>query len=233
MLVLHGFTGCPQSVRPLAEAFAAAGFAVELPLLPGHGTTVEDMMTTGWSDWSQAADTAYEKLASRCDKVVIAGLSMGGGLTAWLATRHAEIAGIVCVNPMVRLATEIADLARGMLEEGEDRIDSIGGDIADPDGHEVAYGHTPLAPLISFGEGIAQLREELGRISCPLLLLTSPDDHVVPPSNSDELAAAVRGPVERVSLDRSYHVATLDYDRDVILAEAVAFAKRSTQTFGK
>src|SRR5262249_42976534 len=102
VLVLHGFTGNPQSMRPLAEAFAAAGFAVDLPLLPGHGTAVEDMVPTRWADWSGAADKAYSDLAARSDKVVVAGLSMGGTLTAWLAARHPEIAGIVLVNALVQ-----------------------------------------------------------------------------------------------------------------------------------
>src|SRR3954454_1847759 len=97
-LVLHGFTGNPQSMRGLAEAFARAGFAVELPRLPGHGTTIDDMMTTTWEDWSAAAEAAFVDLASRVDKIVVAGLSMGGGLTLWLAARHPDVAGIVLVN---------------------------------------------------------------------------------------------------------------------------------------
>ena len=100
-LVVHGFTGCPQSMRGLAQAFAAAGFATELPLLPGHGTSVDDMLATRWADWSGAAESAYDELAARCDRVVVAGLSMGGTITAWLATRHPEIAGLVLVNPAV------------------------------------------------------------------------------------------------------------------------------------
>ena len=81
-LVVHGFTGCPQSMRGLAQAFAAAGFATELPLLPGHGTSVDDMLATRWADWSGAAEAAYENLAARCDRIVVAGLSMGGTITA-------------------------------------------------------------------------------------------------------------------------------------------------------
>jgi hypothetical protein len=72
-LYLHGFAGNPTSMRPVAEAFAAAGFAVELPRLPGHGTTVEDMITTGWEDWTGEAEAAYQRLAARCDQVVVAG----------------------------------------------------------------------------------------------------------------------------------------------------------------
>jgi carboxylesterase len=227
-LVLHGFTGCPQSVRPLALAFADAGFAVQLPLLPGHGTTVDDMMTTTWADWTAATEEAYDKLAARCHRIVVAGLSMGAALALWLSSRQPEIAGLICINPLVRMPQEVIDLAGQLLETGEDRIPAIGGDIADPDGHEVAYRETPLEALLSLGAGIDELRPELGKISCPVLLMTSPQDHVVRPVNSDELATSVGGPLERVSLDRSYHVATLDYDRELIRAQAVTFAQRVT-----
>jgi carboxylesterase len=227
-LVLHGFTGCPQSVRPLAEGFAAAGFAVEMPLLPGHGTTVDDLILTGWPDWAAAAEQAYERLAARVERVVVAGLSAGGTLTAWLAVHHPEVAGIVCVNPLVGVDENLLSAVQGMLDEGTDRIDAIGGDIADPEGHEVGYDATPLGPLLSLAEGAAAVRDELGRITCPALVLTSAEDHVVPPSNSDVLAAGLGGPVERVRLERSYHVATLDHDRDLIVERAVEFARRVT-----
>lgn len=228
VLVLHGFTGCPQSMRPLAEAFAVAGYTVELPLLPGHGTTVDDMITTGWADWSAAAETAYDDLAARCERVVVAGLSMGGTLTVWLATRHPEIAGIVCVNPAIRVPDEMADLIRQTLDGGVDRFPGLGGDVADPEALESAYSETPLAPLLSLADATTALRDDLGKIACPLLLLTAPQDHTVQPADSDELASGVAGDVERISLDRSYHVATIDYDKDLINREAVAFANRVT-----
>src|SRR5271154_1300134 len=94
-LVVHGFTGSPQSMRGLAEALAAAGHAVELPRLPGHGTAIEDMLTTGWEDWTATVQAAYRELAARCDQVVVAGLSMGGTLAIWLALQQPEIAGLV------------------------------------------------------------------------------------------------------------------------------------------
>jgi len=228
VLVVHGFTGAPQSMRGLAEAFAAAGFTVDLPLLPGHGTSVDDMITTTWADWSGAAEAAYEALAARTSKVVVAGLSMGGALTAWLAARHPEVAGIVCINPVVVRDQNVVDFATGALAEGTDRIPAIGNDVADPAGAEKAYDATPLAPLVSLQEGVGELEPVLGDVTCPLLLMTSPQDHVVPPSNSDALAVAVAGPVERLSLERSYHVATLDYDRDLIAEHAVAFARKVT-----
>ncbi len=228
-LCLHGFTGNPTSMRPVAQAFAAAGFAVELPLLPGHGTTVDDMITTGWADWTAAAEQAYLRLAARCESVVVAGLSMGGSLTIWLATRHPEIAGIVCVNPATQpQPDEILDMVRGMVDEGDDRIAGIGSDIADPDAVESAYADTPLVPLLSLMDGLAALQGDLASITCPVLIMTSPNDHVVEPASSDHLAAAVAGPVERLSLERSYHVATLDYDGAFVGEQAVAFALKVT-----
>jgi carboxylesterase len=228
-LCLHGFTGNPTSMRPVATAFAAAGFAVELPLLPGHGTTVDDMTTTGWQDWTGAAEAAYERLASRCDRVVAAGQSMGGALTIWLAARHPELAGIVCINPITEpQPDEVLEMVRGMVAEGEDRIPGLGSDIARPGAPVNSYEATPLVPLLSLMDGLAALQAQLGGITCPMLIMTSPDDHVVDPMSSDHLADAVAGPVERITLERSYHVATLDYDAELVCQSAVAFAQKVT-----
>lgn len=227
-LVLHGFTGNPQSMRGLAEAFAAAGFAVELPRLPGHGTTVEDMLTTWWADWAAEVDAAYGRLAARVDRIVVAGLSMGGMLTLWTAVRHPEVAGIVCINAVIEDPGPLREMVAQMADAGQETFDGIGSDIADPDATELAYALTPVRPLLSMMDAGAELRPRLGEITCPVLVMTSPQDHVVAPSNSDLIAASVSGPVERVSLDRSYHVATLDHDRGLIEEQAIRFAQRVT-----
>ena len=227
VLVLHGFTGSPHSVRPWAEAIAAEGYTVELPLLPGHGTSLQDMMTTSWADWSSAADAAYLDLAARCERVAVAGLSMGGTLATWLAAEHPEIVGLALVNPAVKPQTELAEFLLPMIEAGETLIDAIGSDIAKEGVVELAYPGTPLIPLASLGEAIDELQPRLPSVRQPVLLLTSPQDHVVPPASSDHLAELVAGPVERVTLERSYHVATLDHDADLIAERTIEFlAKR-------
>ena len=226
-LVLHGFTGSPQGLRGLAQAFADAGFTTELPRLPGHGTTVEDMNTTGWSDWSSAANAAYADLAARCDKVVVAGLSMGGTLATWLAVEHPEIAGLVLVNPAVEpMGQDGIDMLRQMVDGGTEFIPAIANDIAEEGQVELSYDQTPLKPLLSLVERGEELAARMDEIRCPILLLTSTQDHVVAPSASDYLAERVSGPVERVTLERSYHVATLDYDRHDIEKRAVEFAAK-------
>ena len=228
VLVLHGFTGNPQSIRPLAEAFAAAGYGVEMPLLAGHGTRVEDMLDTSWADWSADAERAYELLAARSEAVVVAGLSMGGSLTCWLAARHPEIAGIICVNPATRAAPEAREFIEALVADGAAVMDGLGSDVADPDSPESAYPETPLRPLLSLFAAADELQADMSKITCPLLLFTSPQDHVVPASDSDHLAEHVGGPVERVTCERSFHVATLDYDRELIARRSVDFVAEVT-----
>lgn len=217
-------------MRPLAEAFADAGFAVELPRLPGHGTAVEDMLATTWDDWLAEAERALARLRERTPdgRVVVAGLSMGGALTVALGERHPDLAGIIPINAPAAVPEEMATAVEQMLDGGMEVMDSIGGDIADPDADEVSYGQTPLRPLLSMIEAGGPVREALGSIACPVLLITSRQDHVVNPDDSDVLAASVSGPVERLWLEKSYHVATLDYDRAELEAAAVDFARRVT-----
>ena len=230
VLVLHGFTGNPSSMRSLAEAMAALGHHVELPRLPGHGTTIEDMLTTSWSDWTGEVESAYQRLAGRVDQVVVAGLSMGGSLTLWTALQHPEVAGIVCVNPATMpQPDEVQEMIREMLAEGQEIMPGIGSDIADPDVEEIAYDGTPLKPLMSLVlDGLAPMADRFGELQMPLLLITSRQDHVVEPANSEHLAAHHGGTVEHVWLDRSYHVATQDYDRDDINRMAGEFVARVT-----
>jgi len=227
-LCIHGFTGNPSSMRGVAEAFAAAGLHVELPRLPGHGTVVDDMLDTRWEDWAGEAEAAYQRLAARVERVIVAGLSMGGTLSLRVAADHAEVAGLVLVNPAAQpFAVELIEMVEGMLAEGQELMPGIGSDIADPDATESAYGGTPLRPLLSFAvDGIEPVSHQYASMTMPLLLITSRNDHVVDPAASDFLAEHYGGPVERILLDRSYHVATQDYDRELIFAEAVSFAQK-------
>ncbi len=228
VLVLHGFTGNPGSMRALAERLAAAGHTVDLPLLPGHGTVVEDMIPTTWTDWLATAEAHYAALAERCEQVVVVGLSMGGALTAWLGSVHEDIAGLVCINAVVTVPPGMREAVTEVLATGADRMDGIGSDIADPDAVESAYAATPLAPLLSLFEAADTLGDRLSRITAPILIVTSTQDHVVPPDNSDVLAAAVSGPVERLRCERSYHVVTQDYDKELVFDATVDFVAKVT-----
>jgi len=211
----------------VARALAEAGLAVRAPLLPGHGTSPDEIMATRWEDWRAAAEAGWAELAAGGDPVVVFGLSMGGTLAAALAADHPEIAGIVVVNPYIDPpAASFQDLLRGLLAAGETWIPGIGSDIALPDAREVGYGGTPITPLLSLCQALDRLVPGLGRITCPVVVMTSRVDHVVPPVSSDVLADGVTGPVERVWLEHSFHAATLDFDGDEIERRTVEFATK-------
>lgn len=228
-LCIHGFTGNPSSMRGVAEAYASAGFHVELPRLPGHGTHVDDMLHTGWGDWSGEVEAAYQRLAARSSAIVVSGLSMGGSLTLWTGTQHPEVRGLVCVNPATQpQPAEVVEMLEDFLQNGMEVMPGIGSDIADPDVKETAYEGVPIRSLLSLVGALDGLSQQYPSMRMPLLLMGSPEDHVVAPEQVDFLAQTYGGPVERLVLERSYHVATMDYDKELIFDRAVEFGRRVT-----
>ncbi len=232
VLVVHGFTGTPHGMRGIAEALAAAGFDVELPLLPGHGTTIEEMITTSWADWSGHVGDVLTELQQRVDHVVLVGQSMGGSLVLRGALDAVAAGrppvGVVCINPLTHpREPEVHEMIADFLEDGITIAPSQGSDIADPDAFDIAYPDSPLGPLQSLLlDGVAPITDRYSELSMPLRLFTSRQDHVVPPADSERLAAVWSGPVEHTWLERGYHVATVDYDRQIVIDETVAFVSR-------
>lgn len=231
VLVLHGFTGNPSSMRGVAEAMISAGHDVELPRLPGHGTTIDDMLTTGWHDWIGETERALGELTSRVDDVVVVGQSMGGTLALAGALAHPGISGLVCVNPATRVRDEATmEMLDEFIDDGLLVVPGEGSDIADPDSFDIAYQGTPLPPLKSLVyDGIVPITDRFGELVTPLRLFTSREDHVVEPADSVHLAVTYGGPVEHTWLERSYHVATLDLDRETVIDGAVAFVGSVTR----
>ena len=227
VLVLHGFTGNPASMRSLAERIAQSGYSVELPRLPGHGTSIEDMMTTDWSDWSGAAVAAFDALAQRCERVGVVGLSMGGGLAAHVAEVRDGVAACVLINPLVKPPVkEMIDGLNALLDAGLTTVESIGSDIKMEGSVEASYDATPLTCAASLFEAMESVNAQLSDISAPTLLLSSREDHVVSSDNGDDVVEKVQGPVERIWLEDSYHVATMDNDKELVESATISFFDR-------
>ena len=190
VLVLHGFTGSPWSVRPWGEHLAAAGCAVRGPRLPGHGTTWRDLARTRWPDWYATAERGLDALLERCDRVVVAGLSMGGTLALRLAgCRPDDVAGVVTVNPA--LATERRDAPLlPLLRHVVPVFPGITNDIAKPGQDERGYRVLPLQAAHSLTLLWAEVATVLPEVSAPVLTFRSRTDHVVEPVSG---AAAARG----------------------------------------
>jgi carboxylesterase len=227
VLLCHGFTGSPWSMRPWGEFLHEQGYAVSVPRWPGHGTTWQELNTTTYDDWYAEAERAFEKLQAECDAVVVGGLSMGGCLALNLAVeKRREVAGLVLVNPSVD--TERKDvLLLPVLKHLVPSFPGIGSDVKKPGVQERAYPRTPLRAAHSMFRAMRAVRERLPEVTQPLLLFRSRVDHVVDPSSGRVIMATVssRDLEERV-LEDSYHVATVDNDASAIFAGSAEFVRR-------
>ncbi|MFB6440907.1 alpha/beta hydrolase [Streptomyces sp. NPDC056411] len=227
VLVCHGFTGSPQSVRPWAEYLADRGLTVALPLLPGHGTRWQDMQITTWQDWYAEVDRELRALTERCAKVFVCGLSMGGALALRLAAKHGDaISGVAVVNPANKLHDAAAPLLP-VLRHLVRTTKGVASDIALPGAEEVGYDRVPLHAAYSLRRLLQQVDSELPGVTQPLLVMTSPQDHVVRPTDSERILSRVSSTdVRQTLLERSYHVATLDHDAEQIFRDTFAFVSR-------
>ncbi|MGI8532577.1 MAG: alpha/beta hydrolase [Geodermatophilaceae bacterium] len=222
VLLCHGFTGTPQSMRPWGDRLAAAGLAVSCPRLPGHGTRWQDMNETRWPDWYAELEGALTQLRSRTEQVFVGGLSMGGTLAIRLAEqRGADVAGLVLVNPS--LATERWDVRLlPVLSRVLGSRPGVANDIKKPGARELAYDRVPLKAALSLQQLWATTRADLGTVDQPVLTFRSPQDHVVEPLSGRLLLEGISSTdVEERLLPDSYHVATLDNDAEAIFTGSV------------
>jgi carboxylesterase len=227
VLMLHGFTGSPASVLPWAEFLAQEGYSVRAPRLPGHGTHWREMNKTPWHDWYAEAKTALLDLSTHVDLLFIAGFSMGGALSVRLTERHPDlVAGLILLNPalldphgLIRRVSALRFI-RGTLKPSES-------DIAKPNPPIHGYAETPLAALHSLSLLLRDIKPRLARIETPILLLRSVQDHVVSASSSEFILHEAKSLDKKlVLLEKSFHVAALDYDADIINQESLAFIMR-------
>lgn len=226
VLLCHGFTGTPAGMRPWGRYLAEAGLTVRGPRLPGHGTTWQEMNRTRWTDWYDCVRQELLDLRQRCDEVFVFGLSMGGTLALRLAQEFGDtIAGLALVNPSVlSLRRETAVLP--LLSRVVPSIPGLGGDIAAPGVVEQAYARTPLRAAASLHRLWRLVRQDLDKVTQPLLLMHSAVDHVVEPVNARVVAEGVRSSLlDDVLLENSHHVATLDNDAPLIFDRSLEFVR--------
>ncbi len=230
VLVIHGFTSTPGSVFLWAGAFEAAGYDVSVPLLEGHSSRWEDMIGVPYTAWTGALEREYDRLARSHDHVVVAGISMGGALALHLgAVRRPD--AVLLVNPAVDGLPWFAFLS-GALAPFLKSTPAIGEDIARPGRRENSYDVTPTAAATELRRLQRAVRRQLPGVVAPITLFHSVQDHVVPPASLRSLLAgltpAARTRLRRVELHESYHVATLDWDAELINEASVAAVAEAT-----
>lgn len=230
VLLVHGYTSTPQSMRAWAAHLAAAGYTVRVPRLPGHGTTWQELNRTTWPDWYAEVDRVFDELRSRCRFVFAGGLSMGALLATKLALEQGpRVAGLMLVNPIYFHPHRMLPLLP-VLRYVVPSFPGVAGDVKKLGGEaELAYARNPLRSMYSQTQLWQDVRRDLAEITQPLLLLSSRVDHVVPGACSTYLLEHVSSTdVMQVWLEDSYHVATLDNDAPLIHDESVRFIERVT-----
>ncbi len=222
VLLVHGFTGTPMSMRPWGEHLAAEGFAVRCPLLPGHGTRWQDCNGSTHEQWTSTVEAAFDELAADCDRVFVAGLSMGGTLaTRFAEVRPDDVAGLLLVNPAL-LTQRVDAKLLPLLARITPSWAPIASDIKKPGVSELAYPKLPTRAMMQLRQLWAATRADLARVTAPVIVFHSVEDHVVEPVNSTILLAGVgSSDTTEVLLEDSYHVATLDNDAPRIFSGSV------------
>jgi len=226
VLLCHGFTGSPQSMRGWADYLAAQGLSVSLPRLPGHGTRWQDLSQAGGDDWYTEVDTAFRTLSTRCEQTFVFGLSMGGCLALRLAEVHGDaVRGLVLVNPSLAPDTRLFLLAP-VLKHVLRSLPGIASDIKKPGSAETGYDRVPVRAAATLPKLWSTTVKGLGQVSQPVLVYRSVVDHVVGPASMQALLAGL--PKDRVTvreLPDSYHVATLDNDAQTIFEGSYKFVQ--------
>jgi len=219
-LLVHGFTGTPEEMRPLGEALAARGFPVHAVRLAGHGTDVAELARTRWTDWFASVEAGVARLRASTERLAVAGMSMGSLLALHLAaTRPEDVTALVLCGTPLRLS----DARLAMLPKPD------GPDVADAAMRAASrsYRMTPLAGVTELLRLQAVVRRELSHVTQPALLLHGRHDHSVPLANLELLRRSLGSPwIETGVLEHSWHVITMDVERDEVGRLAAEFLER-------
>ncbi|MFC0472647.1 alpha/beta hydrolase [Halalkalibacter kiskunsagensis] len=224
----HGFIGTPQSVRFLGEKLAEEGYSVYGPRLKGHGTHYKDLAKATRNEWFGDVERGYRVLVEHhCSSIFIIGQSMGGTLALWLGNKYPEIKGLILINAALTVPSYeylIGKVSPNFVYES-------GPDIKQEGVHEITYNKIPVFAIHELQALMNNTLEILPTIKHPVLCFKSIEDHVVPPGNTDFILKQVQSNQKEVyTLKNSYHVASLDYEKETIVREVNRLIKKQLKS---
>jgi carboxylesterase len=226
VLLLHGLTATTAEVRLLAQKLHGEGYTISAPLLPGHGTTPEDLNETTWHDWAWAAEKAYQHLATVCDHVFVGGESTGGALALYLAAQHKEIAGVLCYAPAIKLAIPTHDMVR--LYVAAPLVNSLPKDNVGSNEHWQGYRVNPLRAVMELIRLGLEVRRQLPQITQPVLVMQGRNDKTVSEDVGEIILDGVLSErAEQHWLEQSGHVILLEDELEAITAVTLNFMQKA------
>jgi carboxylesterase len=234
VLLIHGFTGSPPEMGLLGEYLHHRGLTVSAPLLPGHGTTVDQMNRCRWTDWTGHAEQALADLRSRCETIFIGGLSMGSLITIYLAAQY-QPQGAILYSPAVKVANPLIHLAPAMKYLVRRRPKPDGSDLVEPliEERTWSYEYFPSFAAHELLKLIGRSRDLLPELSCPLLVVHSTGDDVIR-ADSAQYAYERAGSSDKklVKLHDSGHVLTVDREWETVAEETYRFIQAHVSAEG-
>ena len=228
VLLIHGFTGSPPEMRLVGNYLHQRGFTVSGPLLPGHGTTVEDMNRCRWTDWVAQAEAALGDLRGRCETTFVGGLSMGSILTLYLAAQHPELAGIITYSPAVWPADRLLYMTPVLKYAVPRKAKSGASDLVDPaaDLRLWSYDENPCFAAHELLKMLRHVRRRLPQVTCPVLIMHSTGDRSIHPESArrtyEQVGAADK---ELVTLHNSGHCITVDSEWEAVAEKTHEFIR--------
>ena len=235
VLLIHGFTGAPTEMRLLGDYLNQHGLTVLAPLLPGHGTTVEEMNRCKWMDWTAAVERALTELRQRCDTVFVGGLSMGSLLTLYLAAHHPDLPGAMVYSPAVKIADRrlaLAPLAKYVVRtlpkgDGDNDLTNV-----DAQQYLWSYDENPVVAAAELLKLRRQVQRLLPQVTCPLLIIHSTLDRSIHPDSARltyELTGTTAANKQLVTLHNSGHNLAVDSEWELVAETTLQFILQASK----
>ena len=226
-LLIHGFTGSPRSMVDLGRYLGERDISVKGIRLPGHGTTWQDLNTRTASDWTGAVEEAVDKFEADHDDVFLVSLSFGSALSLDFAARHpGRVKGLVLLAPFVKTKDPlrfVAPAASKLIKS----VPGVGNDICLEGQDELCYDRVPAAASVHMLRFVRKVRNNLDKVTAPSLIIHGRQDHTSPASNSQLIYDGISSKdKELVWLERSYHVITMDHERDDVFRRTHEFIQK-------
>lgn len=246
VLLLHGLCGTPTEMRFVANALARAGHTVHCPQLAGHGGNEDALKASTWQDWYRSAEEALDEICKVCDHVMVGGLSTGALLALKLAADQPDkVKGLALFTPtlwlngfqipwymsLFRLVTSkrFAHLFRFATPDGfgikDERIREFVRNAAGKGGPSVPV-YTPGGAAFERWRLVKTVTRLIKKVTQPVIILHPQDDEYAALSNAVYLQKNLKGAVDLVVLDDSYHLITIDRQRHIVVERTLGFIDR-------